>query len=128
MKPIYFSLLIGIFSISSLSVYAQSAPGTPTKPNEYIKEIQGTLDLPTTRETGKKELTGMFAFVVETDGSLSEVKVLDSLGFGVDEQVITQLQNSKNWAPVVLNGQPMRVAYKLPLRIKLPRKQTAKQE
>ncbi len=90
-------------------------------------EITNYIDLnakkfPTRKEAGKKELTGTFVFVVEADGSINEVTVKDSLGFGLDEMAVQMMTSSKSWQPIIINGVATPVRFSLPLRIKLPKK------
>ncbi|MCW8313514.1 MULTISPECIES: energy transducer TonB [Sphingobacterium] len=80
------------------------------------------LKLPTRKETGKKILKGVYRFTVETDGTVRDVQVKDSMGFGVDEEVIKKLKASKNWKVVIFDGEPRRIDYSLPINITLPKK------
>lgn len=56
-------------------------------------------------------------FVVERDGSLTEIKVVRDLRFGTGEAAIRLLQASPKWRPGVQNGRPVRVAYTLPIAL-----------
>ncbi len=62
-------------------------------------------------------------FIVETDGSLSDIKTVRSIGSGCDEEAlrIVQLMNNPNmrWVPGKQRGQAMRVQFNLPIRYKL---------
>ncbi len=59
------------------------------------------------------------SFVVEKDGSLTDIKVLRDLGFGTGEEAIRLLKSSPRWKPGVQNGRPVRVAYTLPITLNL---------
>jgi len=59
-------------------------------------------------------------FVVEVDGSLTDIKIVRDLGFGTGNSAIGLLQMSPKWRPGEINGKPVRVAYTLPLRISTP--------
>lgn len=54
-------------------------------------------------------------FIVEKDGTISTIKILKSLGFGCDEEVIRILNLSSKWKPAQLNGKPVRSIYTLPV-------------
>lgn len=43
-------------------------------------------------------------FIVEKDGSLSDIKVLTDLGFGLNEEVIRVFKLSPKWKPASFNG------------------------
>ncbi|WP_306353981.1 energy transducer TonB [Flavobacterium sp. '19STA2R22 D10 B1'] len=54
-------------------------------------------------------------FVVEKDGSLSDIKVVRDLGFGTGKEAIRLLKASPKWSPGIQNGRPVRVLYSLPI-------------
>ena len=56
-------------------------------------------------------------FVVERDGSLTDIKVLRDLGYGTGKEAIRVLQKSPKWKPGIQNGRPVRVLYSLPISI-----------
>jgi protein TonB len=53
------------------------------------------------------------SFVVEKDGSVSDVKVLRGLGFGCDEEAIKVIKKSPLWKPGKNKGTPVRVRYNM---------------
>lgn len=59
-------------------------------------------------------------FVVEKDGSLSDIKVIRDIGHGTGEEAIRVLKECPNWIPGEQNGQKVRVLYSLPISIQLP--------
>jgi len=54
-------------------------------------------------------------FVVETDGKLSDIKVLKGIGGGCDEEAVRVLTLSPNWTPGIQNGKPVRIAFGVPI-------------
>lgn len=63
--------------------------------------------------------TILVSFVVEKDGTLSDIKAVQDLGFGTGEVAVDVLKKSKKWSPGIQNGKPVRVAYSLPIRLDL---------
>jgi len=61
------------------------------------------------------------AFVVERDGSLTDLKLVEDLGYGTGEAALRVLKNGPRWSPGIQRGRPVRVAYTLPLRFNLQR-------
>jgi protein TonB len=53
-------------------------------------------------------------FVVEIDGSVTDIVVVRSLGNGTDEEAIRVLQKSPKWNPGKQHGKPVRVKYTVP--------------
>ena len=56
-------------------------------------------------------------FVVEKDGSLTDIKVIRDIGFGTGAEAIRVLKKSPRWAPGEQNGKKVRVQYSLPITI-----------
>jgi len=56
-------------------------------------------------------------FVVEKDGTLTDIKVMRDLGYGTGAEAIRVLKKSPKWKPGIQNGRPVRVLYSLPINI-----------
>lgn len=57
------------------------------------------------------------SFVVERDGSLTDIRVNRDLKFGTGEEAVRLLKTAAKWQPGIQNGRPVRVAYTLPIRL-----------
>ena len=55
------------------------------------------------------------SFVVERDGSLSDIKVLRGIGAGCDEEALRVLGIAPKWKPGKQRGRPVRVQMQLPI-------------
>lgn len=58
-------------------------------------------------------------FVVEPDGSVSNVNVMRSLGGGCDEEAMRVVKSMPKWKPGKHRGKPVRVSYILPVNFRL---------
>ena len=58
-------------------------------------------------------------FVVEPDGSVSNVNVMRSLGGGCDEEAMRVVKSMPKWKAGKQRGKPVRVSYILPVNFKL---------
>jgi len=58
-------------------------------------------------------------FVVEKDGSITDIKVLRGIGAGADEEAIRVLQSMPKWNPSLQNGAPIRQQYTVPINFTL---------
>jgi periplasmic protein TonB len=58
-------------------------------------------------------------FVVEKDGSLTDVKVVRGIGDGCDEEAVRVLRASPHWGPGIQNGRPVRCSYTVPISFTL---------
>ena len=55
------------------------------------------------------------SFVVETNGQISNLKVLGPIGDGCDEEALRVIKKSPFWKPGFQNGRPVRVSYIMPI-------------
>jgi periplasmic protein TonB len=69
----------------------------------------------------ENEISGrvFVSFIIEKDGSLSNIKVLRRIGGGCDEEAIRVLKGSPAWVAGVQNGRTVRVAYTMPIFFQL---------
>ena len=59
-------------------------------------------------------------FVVEKDGSLTDIKVLRDIGYGTGKEAIRVLKKCPRWTPGEQNGKKVRCTYSLPISIQSP--------
>ncbi|MEI6435053.1 MAG: TonB family protein [Bacteroidota bacterium] len=73
-------------------------------------------------EALKNKIQGvvMVVFVVELDGSLSRVDVVNRLGGGCDEEAIRVTKTMPPWEPGKRNGQKVRVIVRMPIVFRIP--------
>lgn len=55
------------------------------------------------------------SFVVEPNGSISNVKVLRGIGYGCDEEAMRVVKTMPKWTPGERRGKPVRVAVTIPV-------------
>lgn len=61
----------------------------------------------------------LLSFIVEKDGSLSNIKIVEDLGYGTGDAAVRLLEKSPKWAPAVQNARAVRIVYTLPIRLNL---------
>ncbi|MBR0539119.1 MAG: energy transducer TonB [Bacteroidales bacterium] len=59
------------------------------------------------------------SFVVEPDGSVSNVKLLRGIGGGCDEEAMRVIKNMPKWKPGKQRGKAVRVSYQIPVMFRL---------
>jgi protein TonB len=58
------------------------------------------------------------SFVIEKDGSMTDIKVLKDPGYGLGAEAIRVLKSLKTkWSPGMFEGKPVRTSYNLPITI-----------
>jgi periplasmic protein TonB len=90
-------------------------PEYPGGMEAFYKFIAKNFKAPEEEGLDGKILT---TFVIEVDGSVAEIKVLQDIGFGSGAEVLRVLAMSKNWIPAKINGISVRVLYQFPITIK----------
>lgn len=63
--------------------------------------------------------TVIVTFIVETDGSISNIKVLKDPGFGMSEEVVRVVNAMPRWTPAMQSGKPVRALFTLPVVFRL---------
>lgn len=71
------------------------------------------------QQPNKEGLYGkvMPTFIVEIDGSISDIKILKGVGYGSGEEAIRVLKKSGMWIPAEVNGQKVRCLASLSINI-----------
>lgn len=91
-------------------------PGGPAKLLEYV---QKNLKYPMMARESDIQGKVFVGFVVEKDGSISNVKVLRGIGGGCDEEAMRVVKSMPKWKPGKQRGKAVRVSYMLPVNFKL---------
>ena len=93
-----------------------SFPGGEQKLMEYVRKNVKYPQI--ARESGIKGRV-FVSFVVEPDGSVSNVKVLRGIGGGCDEEAMRVVKSMPKWKPGKQRGKAVRVSYMLPVNFQL---------
>lgn len=91
-------------------------PGGEAKLMEYVGKNVKYPQI--ARESGIKGRV-FVSFVVEPDGSVSNVKVLRGIGGGCDEEAMRVVKAMPKWKPGKQRGKAVRVSYMLPVNFQL---------
>jgi TonB family protein len=87
-------------------------PGGDDKLEHYFKE---NLNYPSKEKEMGIEGRVICGFIVNEDGSLSDIKIVRSISEGCDEEAIRLIKNMPNWKPGKQNGKAVKVSYSLPI-------------
>lgn len=90
-------------------------PEFPGGINRFLAYVGQNFEKPENIDT---TVTIFMLFVVEKDGSMSDIKVLRNPGYGLDKEAIRVLKAQKTkWKPGIKDGKPVRVLYTLPIKV-----------
>jgi len=59
----------------------------------------------------------VLSFIIDKDGSITEPKILKSLGYGLDEEAIRVITNYNGWIPGQQKGINVRALYSIPITV-----------
>lgn len=101
------------------NVGLQASPNYPGGVANFLKEVGSKFRTPDDVEvTGTMKV--FVYFVVEKDGTLSNIKVMRDPGYGLGNEAIRVLKSIKTkWSPGIQNNKPVRTAFNLPINVKM---------
>lgn len=60
----------------------------------------------------------IIAFIIEKDGTLTNFKLIQDIGFGTGDKMLDLIKKSPRWNPGKKDGQTVRVLYSVPITIR----------
>lgn len=92
----------------------ENKPMFPGGINEFVRFVGKNYRVPEV-----EDLSGILkvSFVIEINGAIEEVKVLNDLGHGTAEEAKRVIKLSPKWIPGEHDGKLVRVTYTLPISI-----------
>ena len=101
---------------ATTQVVSADQPARPVGGTEaFFEWIQQNQKYPALALQRKVEGRVMMEFVIEKDGSLTDIKPLKRLGSGLDEEAIRLIKAAPKWEPALYNGQPVKQKMVLPV-------------
>ena len=89
---------------------------------EYKQYLEKNLRYPELALNNKIEGRVTIQFTVETTGSLTDFKVLRSVGYGCDDEVIRLIQQGPSWSATKRGDEVRQSKVKVRMRFSLPKK------
>ncbi len=104
-------------------VALKNPPSYPGGIQKFYEFLGASIKYPKAAFENNIQGTTYLSFLVEKDGSLTDVKVDGKkLGSGTDEEAIRVLKLSKRWNPGMYNEKPVRAKYHIPVKFSIPSK------
>lgn len=94
-------------------------PEYPGGPNALVKYVQNNLKYPESAKKNKQEGRVFVGFVVEKDGSISNVSVMRGVCEELDNEAVRVVKTLPKFTPGMHGGKPVRVQYTLPIAFML---------
>lgn len=100
-------------------VIVEDAPSFPGGEEARMRFLQQNIRYPAIAREAGIQGTVFITFVVERDGSITNVRVLRGIGGGCDEEAIRVVSMMPRWNPGKQRGRPVRVQFNMPIRFTL---------
>ena len=97
----------------------EQMPSFPGGDAELMKFLSTHIKYPVVAEENGIQGRVIATFVVERDGSISDVKVVKSVDPSLDKEAIRVLKSMPKWIPGKQNGSAVRVKYTVPVTFRL---------
>lgn len=118
-------LIMFFMAFVSVSAYSQSDDEVyimvekraefPGGQSEMLKYIQDNRQYPDEAKENDVHGKVLVSFIVERDGTLSDVKVMRGIGSGCDEEAVRVITSMPKWKPGEQGGKAVRTSLTLPV-------------
>lgn len=100
-------------------IFAETMPSYVGGLSEFYKFVSKNLTYPAQARRMGIEGKVFVHFIVDKDGSLTDIKVVKGIGAGCDAEVLRIINKCPKWNPGKQRGRPVRVQMMLPITFKL---------
>jgi TonB family protein len=106
----------------------EKMPSYPGGDEARIKFFTENIKYP--QEARQKGITGtvFVTYIVEEDGSVTNVKILRGIGSGCDEEALRVVSLMPKWNPGMQRGKPVRTQFNIPIKFSLSKGDKKDQE
>ena len=97
----------------------ETMPVFPGGPNALFEYLSKNIKYPVVAEENGVQGRVIVTFVVERDGSITDVKVVKSVDPSLDKEAQRVVKSMPHWIPGTQDGSPVRVKYTVPVTFRL---------
>lgn len=108
-----------IIEDEEIFVVVETMPSFPGGMNKLMEYLQNNLRYPQLAKELNIQGRVFLTFVIEKDGSVTDIKLLRGIGGGCDEEAIRVVNNMPKWTPGSQRNRPVRVQFNLPVNFRL---------
>ncbi len=98
-----------------IHVVVEEKPSFPGGIEAFYRYVSKNLTYPNLARNRGVEGKVFLSFVIDKDGSISDVEVVKGIGAGCDEEAVRVLQNAPKWNPGKQRGKPVKVRMVIPI-------------
>jgi TonB family protein len=96
-----------------------SVEHTPQFPGSLADFLRNNIRYPAAMRQANVEGKVFVQFLVETDGTLDNIKAINDPGYGSGEEAERVMASSPKWTPAYQNGKPIKTMYTIPINFTL---------
>ena len=100
-------------------IIVEEMPEFPGGEQARQKFLAQNIRYPSEAKEKNIEGTVYTSFIIEVDGTISNIQTIKGIGFGLDEEVVRVLKLMPVWRPGKQKGVPVRVKINLPVKFSL---------
>ena len=128
MKKFIFLMFLNLLVISignsqnqddEIFVFVEENPQFPGGDSERLKFLQNNITYPEKAMEKGIQGTVYITFIIEKDGSVTNVKVLRGIGGGCDEEAVRVIRKMPKWIPGKQRGKVVRCQFNMPIKFTL---------
>lgn len=94
-------------------------PTFPGGMDKFYAYLSKSIRYPAAAQEVNAQGKVFLSFIIEKNGTLTDIKVERKLGYGTDEEAVRILKASPKWLPGIQNGKAVRVKYNIPISFTL---------
>ena len=97
----------------------EQMPSFPGGPSALMQYLSSNIKYPVVAEENGVQGRVVCTFVVERDGSITDVRVIKSVDPSLDKEAVRVVKSMPRWIPGKQNGSAVRVKYTVPVTFRL---------
>ena len=97
----------------------EQMPSFPGGPSALMQYLSSNIKYPVVAEENGVQGRVVCTFVVEKDGSITDVRVVKSVDPSLDKEAVRVVKSMPKWIPGKQNGSAVRVKYTVPVTFRL---------
>lgn len=106
----------GVKNTSELDILPQYPGGM----NRFYEYVVKNFDRPEIDDSREITMSVIVSFVIEKDGTLTDIKAIRSTDYNMEKEAIRILKASRvKWTPGKKDGKPVRTLFMLPIKVKI---------
>jgi len=110
---------VDVITTNDVFTVVENPPSYPGGDEARVEFLVNNIIYPDSAKMQNIHGTIYISFIIEKNGSISNIKVLRGIGGGCDEEAVRVVKLMPNWIPGTQRGKPVRVQFNMPFKFTL---------